>query len=179
MAPKTDPTVAALQTAITSANGYHGAAVRRCNEAHVIATTLAASASHDGIEETRQAIQKVQKAAEEAEEVFRPVIVRLRDDNELAKFKERTTTITDTSVTAVAMCLWAIGAAEAALLAVRPTPAAAAATAAPGAPGRLVEALKPGVLTLDASPMELRQWKRKLVTYLRRSGVPAWGDMMD
>ena len=125
--------------------------------AAVMATALAASTSHDGIEETRRAIQKVQKAAEEAEEVFRPVIVRLRDDNELAKFKERTTTITDTSVTAVAMCLWAIGAAEAALLAVRPTPAAAAATAAPGAPGRLVEALKPGVLTLDASPMELRQ----------------------
>ena len=125
--------------------------------AAVMATAMAASTSHDGIEETRRAIQKVQKAAEEAEEVFRPVIVRLRDDNELAKFKERTTTITDTSVTAVAMCLWAIGAAEAALLAVRPTPAAAAATAAPGAPGRLVEALKPGVLTLDTSPMELRQ----------------------
>ncbi len=44
--------------------------------------------------------------------------------------------------------------------------AAQAAVGAATAPGRLVEALKPWVLTLDATPIEVRQWKRKLVTYL-------------
>ncbi len=66
------------------------------------------------------------------------------------------------------MCLRAIGVAEGKLRA-----AAAAAAAAPAtAPGHLVEALKPSVLTLDATPIEVRQWKKKLVTYLCRSGVP-------
>ncbi len=39
--------------------------------------------------------------------------------------------------------------------------------------------MKPSILTLDASPIEVRQWKRKLVTYLRRSGVPNWTDISD
>ncbi len=45
--------------------------------------------------------------------------------------------------------------------------------------GRLVEALKPSLLTLDATPIEVRQWKRKLVTYLCQSGVPNWQDVSD
>ncbi len=74
------------------------------------------------------------------------------------------------------MCLRAIGVAEGKLRAAAMhsgRAAAAAAAAAPAtAPGHLVEALKPSVLTLDATPIEVRQWKKKLVTYLCRSGVP-------
>ena len=59
--------------------------------------------------------------------------------------------------------------------------AEAAATAATpaGMPGRMVEALKPSVLSLNASLIEVRQWKRKLEIYLRRSGVPNWTDILD
>ena len=42
-----------------------------------------------------------------------------------------------------------------------------------------MEALKPSVLTLDTTPIEVQQWKRKLITYLRRSGVPNWTDVSD
>ncbi len=42
-----------------------------------------------------------------------------------------------------------------------------------------MDALKPSILTLNASPIEVRQWKWMLVTYLRRSGVPNWTDISD
>ncbi len=89
---------------------------------------------------------------------------------------KRETKIGDTAARAVVMCIRAM--AEAAMVAVQPTPVPAV-VATPGAPGRLVDALKPGILTLDASPIELRPWKRKLVTYLRCSGVPGYRDITD
>ena len=73
-------------------------------------------------------------------------------------FKERAEIISNITAETAAMCMRSIGVAEAKL------------RAAAG-PGRLVEALKLSVLTLDATPIEVRQWKRKLVTYLRQSGV--------
>ncbi len=80
--------------------------------------------------------------------------------------------ISDTATKAIAPCIQAIREAEAALIAAQPTPVSVVAAATPGALGHLVEVLKPGILTLDASPIKLTQWKRKLVTYLRRLGVP-------
>ncbi len=54
-----------------------------------------------------------------------------------------------------------------------PSVRAAAEAATPAAtPGHLVEALKPSVLTLDASPIEMQQWKGKLVMYFRSLEVP-------
>ncbi len=39
MAPKTDPVAVALQNAIASAKGFHGKAVRMCNEALLLRST--------------------------------------------------------------------------------------------------------------------------------------------
>ncbi len=44
---------AALQQATAAANGYHGSAIRRCNEARLIAEALDTTESHDGIVEVQ------------------------------------------------------------------------------------------------------------------------------
>ncbi len=101
-------------------------------------------------------------------------------------FKDRAETVSNTTTETVALCLRSIGVsggklrAAAACAGQAAAVAAVAAPAAPAAaPGRLVEALKPNMLTLDATPIEVRQLKRKMGTYLRRSGVPNWADVSD
>ncbi len=89
-----------------------------------------------------------QEGLADAEEAFQSVIFNITDDDELLTFEERVTTNGNTAATAVVACFWAIGAAESALFAAQLVPVAAAA-AALEAPGRLVEALKSGVLTLE------------------------------
>ncbi len=53
--------MATLQKAIAVANSYHGCALRRCNEAKLIADALAAHESHDGVAEVLKALQKVRR----------------------------------------------------------------------------------------------------------------------
>ena len=111
--------------------------------------------------------------------MFAAVLLRVTKDDDVATCKERAETVSNTTAETVALCLWAFGAAEAKLPVAAPAPATAAAAAPAAVQGHLDEALKPGILTLDATPMEVRQWKRKLVTYLRCSGVPNWADVSD
>ena len=74
---------------------------------------------------------------------------------------------------AIAACLQALWVAEAKLRAAdAPLRTAATVAATPATrPVRLVEALKLSMLTFNASPIEVLQWNRKLVTYLHWSGV--------
>ncbi len=172
-----------LQKATAAANGYHGSAIRRCNEAKLIVEALDTHESHDGIAEVRKALHKVQEAGVAAEEAFAAVLLKVTRDEEVETWKDRAETVSNTTAEAAALCLRSIGVAEGKLRAAAAhagQAAAAAAAVAPAAtPGRLVEALKPNLLTIDATPIEVRQWKRKLVTYLRRSGVPNWQDVSD
>ncbi len=166
MAPKGDRWAEDLQKAIASANGSHGTVIQS-NEAVIITNALSTSASNNGITETRQVIQKVRNAALDVEDAFQPILLKLQGDDNLM-------------IGDLVTCIQAIGEEEAALLATQPTTLnVMAAATATGAQGRLAEALKPGMLTLDLSPIELRQWKKKLFTYLHRSFVPAWRDMTD
>ncbi len=119
-----------------------------------------------------------------AEEAFAAVLLKVTRDEEMETWKDRAQTVSNTTAKTAALCLRSIGVAEgklwaAAAQAGQAAAAAAAAAAPAAAPGRLVEALKPSLLTLDVTPIEVRQWKRKLVTYLRRSGVPNWQDVSD
>ena len=43
----------------------------------------------------------------------------------------------------------------------------------------MLDGLKPPTLAMEATPIEVRQWKKKFGTYYRRSGVPAWPDVDD
>ncbi len=116
-----------------------------------------------------------------AEEAFAAVLLKVTRDEEMKTWKDRAQTVSNTTAKTTALCLRSIGVAEGKLwaAAAQAGQAAAAAAAPAAALGRLVEALKPSLLTLDATPIEVRQWKRKLVTYLRRSGVPNWQDVSD
>ncbi len=131
----------------------------------------------------RKALQKVRETAQVADEAFSAILLKVTKDEEVTMYKERAEEVSTATGEAVGLCLRALGVAEAKLRAadapLRAKAAAAAAAAPAAAPGRLVEALKPSILTLDASPFEVRQWKRKLVTYLRRLGVPNWTDIPD
>ncbi len=172
MAPRADPAVVALQTAINSANGYYQVAIWRCNEALVVANAPVASALNNCIVEMQRAIQKVQKAAAEADFAFQTIIIKLVDNEELNMFEDRVTKVCDPPATTVVMYIQATGAAEVVLPVKQPTPvvvvAAVAAVTALGAPGHVVDALKPGILTLDASPIDRVEAvdMRKLVMYL-------------
>ncbi len=161
-----------LQKATAVANGYHGSATRRCNEAKLIVEALDNHESHDGIAEVRKALHKVQEAGVAAEEAFAAVLLKVTRDEEVETWKDRAETVSNTTAETAALCLRSIGVAEGKLRAAAARAgqaAAATAAAAPAAaPGRLVEALKPNLLTIDATPIEVQQWKRKLVTYLRR-----------
>ena len=124
--------------------------------------------SPDGIAEMRKALHKVQGAGVAAEEALAAVLLKVTRDEEVETWKDMAETVSNTTAETAALCLRSIGITEGKLrvTAARAGQAVAAvATAAPGtAPGRLVEALKPSQLTLDATPIEVRQWKRKLVT---------------
>ncbi len=81
--------MAALQKAIAVANSYHGCALRRCNEAKLIADALAAHESHDGVAEVRKAFQKVREAAQAADESFSAVLLKVTKDDEVTTYKGR------------------------------------------------------------------------------------------
>ncbi len=115
--------------------------------------------------EVWKALQKVREAVVAAEEAFTAVLLKVTNDNKVTTVKASAETVSKTLAKA-------IGAVDSKLRAADPTPAAQVAAGPAATLGRLVEDLKPGVLTLDASPIEVRQWKRKLVTYLCRSGFP-------
>ena len=163
-----------LQKATAVANGYHGSATRRCNEAKLIVEALDTHESHDGIAEVRKTLHKVQEARVAAEEAFAADLLKVTRDEEMETWKDRAETVSNTTAETAVLCLRSIGVTEGKLRAAAACAGqavAAAATAAPAAaPGRLVEALKPNLLTINATPIEMQQWKRKLVTYLRRRG---------
>ena len=67
----------ALQKATAAANGYHGSAIRCCNEAKLIVDALDTHEFHDGVAEVRKALQKVQEAAAAAEQAFEAVLLKV------------------------------------------------------------------------------------------------------
>ncbi len=64
-----------LQKATAAANGYHGSAICRCNEAKLIVKVLDAHESHDRVAEVRKGLHKVQEAAVAAEEAFTAILL--------------------------------------------------------------------------------------------------------
>ncbi len=121
------------------ANGHHGSALRRCNEANLIAEALEAHESHDGIVEVRKALQKVRETAQAADEAFSAILLKVTKDEEVITYKERAEEVSTAAGEAVGQCLRAPGVAEtkprAADAPLRAAAAAAAVTpaAAPGA----------------------------------------------
>ncbi len=154
--------ITTLQKATAAANGYHSSVIRRCNEAKLI----------DGIAEVQKALHKVQEAVVTAEEAFAAVLLKVTRVEEVETWKDLAETVSNATAETATLCLQTIGVAEGKLRA-----AAAAAAAPVAAPGRLVEALKPSMLTLDTTPIKVRQWKRKLVSFLCRSSIPNWQDV--
>ncbi len=153
----------ALQKATAVANYYHGSAIRLCNDVKLIVDALDTHESHDGVDEVRKALQKVQEAAVAAAEAFAAVLLKVTKDKDEETFKEKAEIVSNAIAETSEMCLRSIGDAEAKLRAATAqagrAAAAAAAMAQAAALGRLVEALKPRVLMLDATPIEVQQWK--------------------
>ncbi len=114
---------AALQKAAAVANGYHGSAIRCCNEAKLLVDALEDHESHDGIAEVCKALQKVSEAAHAAEEAFAAVLLKAIKDDEVTTLKERAEGVSNTTAEAAELCLQAIGAAEAKLRTVAATQA--------------------------------------------------------
>ncbi len=86
-----------LQKATAVANGYHGSATRRCNEAKLIVEALDNHESHDGIAEVRKALHKVQEAGVAAEEAFAAVLLKVTRDEEVETWKDRAETVSNTT----------------------------------------------------------------------------------
>ena len=127
-----------LQKATAAANGYHGNAIRRCNEAKLIVEVLDTHESHDGIAKVRKALHKVQEAGVAAEEAF----LKVTRDEEVETSKDRAETVSNTTAETSALCLRSISVAEGKLLGAAAragqATAATAAVAPAAAPGRLV-----------------------------------------
>ncbi len=97
--------MSALQKATATANGYHGSAIRHCNEAKLIVDALDAHESHDGVAEIRKALQKVQEAAATAEQAFAALLLKVTKNEEVEMFKERAETVINVTAETAALCL--------------------------------------------------------------------------
>ncbi len=120
----------ALQKAITVANSHPCSALRRCNEAKLIAEALEAHESNDGVVEVRKALQKVRETAQVADKAFSAIHLKVTKDEEVTTFKERAEEVSTAAGKAVKLCLRALGVTEVKLRAADAPLRAAAAAAA-------------------------------------------------
>jgi hypothetical protein len=166
----------AIKKAMASANAQKAWVTRKTEDVMRLLAVLRSCPTQDGLDKVKKKLEEVEECARKAEAKYTEAVELETDDDKLDQYIARQAEMARMVVDLNTEVMTAAFDTQAAL---RPAPRLPHAAAGPVGGGgtsgqRLQEALKPDMLTTDASPEDMTQWKDEFGTYYRRSGVDQW-----
>jgi transposase InsO family protein len=140
--------------------------------------------SRNAVKSLEERLEKLKQSSRKGIEAYGRAMEMEEEDDARTVISDRLTEMEEAADEAELMALAAIGSVEQALAPAAPAMAALAGMPAPGAgppqpSTRMMDSLKPEMLSLEATPIDVTAWKERFGTYFRRSRVDTWTDVGD